>query len=262
MSRIQPANSCPGLLPASSNRRTFLRHFVLGTAVSTLAGREWMASLVADLVPSNPSAGILRVKVADFPALANENGSVRLALNPFTSNGPNGTFYPVIVNRGAGNTFFTLQSRCTHEGCVVPVYNPGVGASICPCHGSRFRLNGTVLQGPAGSPLTSYVNSFDSGEGLLCIQIPNLGFSVTSTTVDPDPPGRVKLEFPAFRGTKYEVRFAESISDAGVVVPFATTATGPATLMEINGVGQPLSVYLDRTTVRGFYSVAIKVSSG
>ncbi len=40
------------------------------------------------------------------------------------------------------------KPRCPHMGCVLK-YNPHEGSWDCPCHGSRFAQDGTVLDGPA-----------------------------------------------------------------------------------------------------------------
>ncbi|MFJ5533882.1 FAD-dependent oxidoreductase [Streptomyces sp. NPDC093261] len=45
-----------------------------------------------------------------------------------------------------------LSARCTHLGCLV-AFNRAEQAWECPCHGSRFGLDGRVLQGPATRPL-------------------------------------------------------------------------------------------------------------
>jgi Rieske Fe-S protein len=47
--------------------------------------------------------------------------------------------------------FDAFVARCTHAGCVLP----GVEGDVikCPCHGSQFALNGTVVRGPAMEPL-------------------------------------------------------------------------------------------------------------
>lgn len=63
------------------------------------------------------------------------------------------TFLPerrvFIFNGPAG--FYAISSVCTHLGCNVR-YLEGQGFN-CPCHGSRFDLNGQVVSGPAPRPL-------------------------------------------------------------------------------------------------------------
>lgn len=62
----------------------------------------------------------------------------------------------VLVDHPSNNTFNALSSICTHQGCQVSGYDSGSQQFVCPCHGSRFDLNGNVVQGPAPSPLSKY----------------------------------------------------------------------------------------------------------
>jgi len=249
MNELNPPAGEEGTL----ERRTFLRHFVLGAAFSTFLGRQWVGTVLADCEPTTPTGGILRVKISDFPALQTQDGSVRLALNPFTANAPSGFFYPILVNRGSGDQFFALRARCSHNGCVVPTFG-----NACPCHGSEYAIDGSVTAGPAPAPLTRYAVTFD-GVDLLCIEIPSLRYALTATTVESGVGPRVRLQFQTRSNAKYEVLFRTAISDAGAVVPFSTTEGGAATLTQLNGNGAQGTLYVDRTSAAGFYSVAIKV---
>ena len=51
--------------------------------------------------------------------------------------------------------YLALSSVCTHQGCRVG-YDHDEGNLPCPCHGSIYSTTGTVLQGPAVSPLKKY----------------------------------------------------------------------------------------------------------
>jgi Rieske Fe-S protein len=46
-----------------------------------------------------------------------------------------------------------LALNCSHLGCSIGLNAPA-GSFDCPCHGSRFHLDGTVLRGPAAYPLS------------------------------------------------------------------------------------------------------------
>jgi cytochrome b6-f complex iron-sulfur subunit len=48
--------------------------------------------------------------------------------------------------------FRALSSVCTHLGCITR-YQPDESIIACPCHGSRFNLEGEVIAGPAPRPL-------------------------------------------------------------------------------------------------------------
>lgn len=60
----------------------------------------------------------------------------------------------VIVARTLGG-YIALSSVCTHQGGTV-YYNNSSNRFVCPVHGANFSTTGSVLLGPATSPLTSY----------------------------------------------------------------------------------------------------------
>jgi nitrite reductase/ring-hydroxylating ferredoxin subunit len=49
-----------------------------------------------------------------------------------------------------GDRLYATTATCTHKDCVVKHVQ---GEIRCPCHGSRFDLDGDVTKGPAKSPL-------------------------------------------------------------------------------------------------------------
>ncbi|MEU7109703.1 FAD-dependent oxidoreductase [Streptomyces sp. NPDC046215] len=56
------------------------------------------------------------------------------------------------VYREEDGTLRALSARCPHLGCLV-AFNAAERTWECPCHGSRFDTDGTLLQGPATRPL-------------------------------------------------------------------------------------------------------------
>jgi Rieske Fe-S protein len=244
----------------SIQRRSFIRTFALGTAFSTVFGKVWQASVLADITPSN--VGLLRVKLSDFPALLDDYSSVRIGINPIDNPfGPVGDFYPILVNHTEGNAYYALDCGCRHAGCIVPPYDRDVGAIVCPCHGSAYWIDGSLLGGPATSPLFTYPIHLE-GNDTLIVEIPNLGYRVNSSLVQNVSQPRLRLDFSARYSIKYEVVFREKVTDPWTNVLFALTQNGPADQASITGdtyPDSPQSVFVNRTTATGFYSVEIKL---
>ncbi len=68
-----------------------------------------------------------------------------------------------ILNRGAKKLavyrdddggLHAMSAACTHLGCAVN-WNPAERSWDCPCHGSRFSADGSVLHGPANTALAA-----------------------------------------------------------------------------------------------------------
>ena len=58
----------------------------------------------------------------------------------------------VAAYRDLDGVLTLVQPRCTHLGCTV-TFNDAEVSWDCPCHGSRFDVDGSVLEGPATTPL-------------------------------------------------------------------------------------------------------------
>jgi glycine/D-amino acid oxidase-like deaminating enzyme/nitrite reductase/ring-hydroxylating ferredoxin subunit len=56
------------------------------------------------------------------------------------------------VFRDENGSLHAVSLRCTHLGCLVH-FNAAERSWDCPCHGSRFDVDGSVLEGPAVHPL-------------------------------------------------------------------------------------------------------------
>jgi glycine/D-amino acid oxidase-like deaminating enzyme/nitrite reductase/ring-hydroxylating ferredoxin subunit len=52
------------------------------------------------------------------------------------------------VYRDESGASHSLSARCTHLGCIVG-FNAAERTWDCPCHGSRFSIDGEVIEGPA-----------------------------------------------------------------------------------------------------------------
>lgn len=51
---------------------------------------------------------------------------------------------------------YAVADRCSHRGCALHKGELVAETIVCPCHGSTFRLDGSVARGPATSPQPSY----------------------------------------------------------------------------------------------------------
>jgi len=63
----------------------------------------------------------------------------------------------IVVTQPSAGVFNGFSATCTHAGCTV---SEVAGGTInCPCHGSKYNLDGSVANGPAQRPLETKVVS-------------------------------------------------------------------------------------------------------
>ncbi len=67
--------------------------------------------------------------------------------------------FPICLYKTGENQYVASLMECTHRGCEL---NVGGGMYSCPCHGSEFDTNGTVLEGPADQDLKTFKTSIEN----------------------------------------------------------------------------------------------------
>ncbi|MEO6089113.1 MAG: FAD-dependent oxidoreductase [Umezawaea sp.] len=138
-----------------------------------LATATFAATILADTVAGtpNPWAAVFsphRVSLKSLPDLLKLNASTGLDLvsariTPADATSsehlPPGQAHVVRdglgkmgVYRDRSGALHGVSLRCTHLGCLV-AFNAAETSWDCPCHGSRFDVDGGVLEGPATQPL-------------------------------------------------------------------------------------------------------------
>ncbi|SDH05190.1 Glycine/D-amino acid oxidase [Lentzea fradiae] len=101
-----------------------------------------------DLVKKNAEVAVQMVGDRVMPAAATSSEDLRPGQGHVVRDGAGKTG----VYRDAEGTLHGVSLRCTHLGCLVR-FNAAEHSWDCPCHGSRFDVDGTVLEGPATRPL-------------------------------------------------------------------------------------------------------------
>jgi cytochrome b6-f complex iron-sulfur subunit len=144
----------PATVERSCSRRQLLGSAALAAcapAIGTLAG---CARRIAPDRVVNAAASVdgrLVLSTADVRELARAGGAV-VVHNPCIS--------PVlVVNTGSG--ILAMGALCPHASCEIAWVEEDRQAE-CPCHGSRFAGDGTVLSGPAAIDLPTYPATIDA----------------------------------------------------------------------------------------------------
>jgi nitrite reductase/ring-hydroxylating ferredoxin subunit/uncharacterized membrane protein len=55
-----------------------------------------------------------------------------------------------------GDHLYALDDRCSHRGCSLHEGTLNDDSVTCPCHGSTFRFDGTIVKGPATAPQPAF----------------------------------------------------------------------------------------------------------
>jgi Rieske Fe-S protein len=125
---------------------------------TVVAGTAGFAAIcaVAGCGAGSATGGTAPTADAAVPTTVVGNGSAGTKLGP-AADVPvgGGAVYQdleVVVTQPEAGRFEGLSAVCTHTGCIVDKVASGL--IECPCHGSRYHLDGTVARGPAPRALT------------------------------------------------------------------------------------------------------------
>jgi len=127
-------------------------------------------------VPGPDADGRVVFPLSDFPELDRPGGAVIARAAGMD---------PLLVVRTPSGGVAALSAICTHQGCPLGYEVPEV---VCPCHQSRFALDGSVLKAPAQAPLKTVQAALDAGGRV----------TLTLATFPPVVAGAVTLLFSRF----------------------------------------------------------------
>jgi len=74
------------------------------------------------------------------------------------------------VVRTGDNTVVAYSPQCTHLGCAYH-FEESSDQFVCPCHESRFTIDGRVIAGPASRPLDRYAVKVEDSKLLIGAEI-------------------------------------------------------------------------------------------
>jgi len=167
---------------ADFSRRSMIRTAAL-VPLAVKLGCARRVSTDRDLTVPAAVDGNVTIALAQAPELSQPGGAIIAR--------PQGGAGYLVVNSGTG--YFALTAQCPHEGCPV-AWVPEDRQVECPCHGSRFAGDGTVLSPPAITDLQAYPAEAD-GQQNVVVHL----FAGDGTFAEPVRDGKVSFpiaEFP------------------------------------------------------------------
>jgi len=136
--------------PADLSRRRFMAAGVMG--LGGVIGLVYLVAILRYLVPETPAGNTGFDKVGPTTGITKEVPTlVPLGTDPQGKNASGGGW----VVQHSDTQYRVFDMHCTHLSCPYAWTTPGKpdGVFACPCHGSVFAKNGTVINGPAFIPL-------------------------------------------------------------------------------------------------------------
>jgi Rieske Fe-S protein len=155
----------------TTSRRDFLKT-VFAASVVTTCGTEAIAKILPQIQEINGDIqGIYNLTLADFPTLATVGGSVVITIPKAPAN-----VRRMVLTRKSADEFVAVSAFCTHQGVIVRPFNPTSNEIVCPEHGSRFAMDGTLIFGVESGQqsLKRFDTSYSAGSPVVGIEVPGL----------------------------------------------------------------------------------------
>lgn len=144
-------NSFPIDNPSMSRRQ--LLNFLTGSVIATTAGAALypVAKYFVPPAESNAGGAIIAKDVLGNPIPASQILSEPAETRALVAGLAGEPTYLTVKQDGTLDNI-GIVDNCTHLGCTFP-WNEIDQQFQCPCHGSRYSADGSVLRGPAPLPL-------------------------------------------------------------------------------------------------------------
>ncbi len=169
---------------AGCGRRTLLRCGAAAACaplVTQLTGCAPRIGVPTAIPLDAPVDGVATVQVSRVPELMAAGGALLLRPQGEDDLGRPLSILVVRASDSAVNTqesnpsgLYAFDAYCPHAGCEV-AWDDKDTQVVCPCHLSRFAVDGTVVNPPAQSPLDTYPVKFNSSEQTISIDLGGAG---------------------------------------------------------------------------------------
>ena len=205
----------------------FRRSLIRSAALVPLAAKVGCVRRISSnrsLTVSAAVDGDITIALAQAPELSSAGGAVIVQ-----APGTDGRF----LVAHTGNGYLALGAQCPHQRCEV-AWVPEDREAECPCHGSRFAGDGTLLNPPARSNLDSYPAELD-GQGNVVVHL----FAGDGTFKGPVENGQFRFavaDFPALGNVGGVVLGRPEGFPSTLLITRVLAGTGPDAIAALSAV--------------------------